>query len=77
MRDVGVLVHPEPVAAQMLGLSPRTLQRMRLEGGGPAFVQLTAQRVAYTPEALKAWLEARQFPNIAAAKIAKAKAAQA
>jgi hypothetical protein len=61
----GSLVITEAEAAKMLRLSGRTLQRMRLEGGGPAFVKLTDRRVGYTLGALAAWVNSRSVANTA------------
>lgn len=53
------IVISEPEAARRLGISPRTLQRWREEGGGPAFVRLGLRRVGYRPADLDAWVAAR------------------
>lgn len=45
-------------AARRLGLSPRTLERWRQEGTGPAYVRLGRKRTGYRPAALAAFLEA-------------------
>lgn len=45
-----------PKAASRLGLSPRTLEKWRLLGGGPPFRKL-GRRVLYDPEDLADWLE--------------------
>lgn len=45
-----------PDAALRLGLSPRTLEKHRCFGTGPAFHKLGG-RVAYTIEALDAWAQ--------------------
>jgi DNA-binding transcriptional MerR regulator len=45
-------------AATMLGLSPRTLERYRCTGFGPAFRKL-GRRVLYRPDDLEAWLAAQ------------------
>ncbi len=66
------MVYLEREAAVLLGLSARTLQRMRLEGGGPAYVQLTPQRIGYTPEALRIWLDARIVRSTAHSKNTRA-----
>lgn len=53
-------MHPvirEEKAAELLGLSPRTLQRFRVEGRGPKFVKL-GKRVFYTEEDLEAYVSA-------------------
>lgn len=48
------------------GLSGRTLQRLRLEGGGPPFVRLTPGRVGYSRRALEAWIASRTFASTSA-----------
>lgn len=53
----------ERQAAELTGLSCRTLQRYRLEGGGPAFVRLSASRVGYRRSVLDAWLASRTFTS--------------
>jgi hypothetical protein len=45
-------------AALRLGLSPRTLERNRTSGDGPAFVK-AGRRVLYRPADLDAWIAAR------------------
>jgi predicted DNA-binding transcriptional regulator AlpA len=57
----------EDEAARDLRLSKRTLQRLRLEGGGPRFVQLTEKRVGYRPADLDDWANARARASTAAA----------
>ena len=47
----------EDRAAELLGLSPRTLQRFRVEGRGPQFVKL-GKRVVYLETDLRAYVEA-------------------
>lgn len=46
-------------AATFLGLSPRTLERFRVEGRGPAFLKL-GRRVVYSRDDLVAWAEAQR-----------------
>jgi hypothetical protein len=62
----------EAEAAQRLRLSARTLQRLRLDGGGPSFVQLTpsGSRIGYTIAALDAWTAARTVGSTSAATVA-------
>lgn len=53
-------------AAQCLNLSPRTLERMRVSGGGPQFFKAgpgKRSRVLYARSALVKWLEARCFDS--------------
>ena len=47
----------EPVAAQFLGLSARTLQRFRQEGTGPQFIRMGVRRLVYSRADLVAWME--------------------
>jgi DNA-binding transcriptional MerR regulator len=44
-------------AAKQLKISPRTLERWRLEGRGPDFVRVGKRRL-YTPEALREFIAA-------------------
>lgn len=49
-----------PEAAEFLRLSPRTLERMRVQGTGPRFLKLgpgLRARVVYDLEDLLAWLQ--------------------
>jgi predicted DNA-binding transcriptional regulator AlpA len=45
-------------AAEMLCLSPRTLERLRVAGQGPKFVRM-AKCVRYRPADVEAWLTTR------------------
>jgi predicted DNA-binding transcriptional regulator AlpA len=57
--DTVAIVLGEDKAARLVGLSARTLQKLRLEGDGPRFVRLTGRRIGYTADALRAWVDAR------------------
>lgn len=49
-------------AAQFLRLSPRTLERLRVQGTGPCFLKLgpgVRARVLYDSSDLRAWIERR------------------
>lgn len=46
-------------AAEFLQLSPRTLERLRVEGRGPAFLKF-GSRVMYSREDLVKWAEAQR-----------------
>lgn len=51
-------------AAAFLRLSPRTLERFRVEGSGPRYLKAGAgkrARVLYDPEELRSWLAAFSF----------------
>lgn len=50
---------PQDLAADFLGLSPRTLERFRVEGRGPSFLKL-GRRVVYSREDLVKWAEAQR-----------------
>ena len=53
-------------AAKILKLSPRTLERMRVEGGGPKFCKAglgKRSRVLYRYHDLLDWLATRSFDN--------------
>jgi len=45
-------------AANILQLSPRTLEKMRVIGGGPRYRKL-GRRVVYSMQDLEAWADAR------------------
>lgn len=47
-----------------LGISQPTLSRHRRYGTGPAFVRLSARRVAYRRNAVEAWLNEREQPTL-------------
>ena len=63
------LIATEDEAATLLRLSPRTLQRLRVEGDGPSFVQLTGRRVGYAVAALEDWIKSRSVRSTSAASI--------
>ncbi len=46
-------------AGAFLGLSPRTLERFRVDGRGPRYLKL-GRRVAYAREDLMSWAESRR-----------------
>lgn len=49
-------------AAAFLRLSPRTLEKLRVIGGGPRFRKF-GRRVMYAVADLEAWADARSFEN--------------
>lgn len=49
-------------AAAFLRLSPRTLEKLRVIGGGPRFRKF-GRRVMYALADLEAWADARSFEN--------------
>lgn len=51
-------------AAAFLRLSPRTLERFRVEGSGPKFLKAGAgkrARVLYDPQELRTWLAGHSY----------------
>ena len=46
-------------AAEILGLSRRTLEKMRVQGRGPSFLKMGA-KVSYSKEDLQAWANANR-----------------
>lgn len=59
------LVVSERQAASMVGLGARTLQKKRLDGTGPAFVQLTERRIGYAVIELQRWISSRSVRSTA------------
>ena len=71
--------HPDALlneedTARFLAVSCRTLQRWRLEGGGPHFIRMGERRVAYRHADLTAWTNARRFNTTAEESAVAAKA---
>jgi predicted DNA-binding transcriptional regulator AlpA len=53
-----------------LGVSEPTLFRHRRDGTGPAFIRLSARRVAYRCSAVEEWLRQREQKIIGEAQVA-------
>ncbi|WP_421993962.1 helix-turn-helix transcriptional regulator [Roseococcus sp.] len=66
----------ESQAAEATGLSTRTLQRLRLEGGGAPYVRLTPGRIGYSRRALEGWIASRTFASTSAETAATAREAR-
>jgi predicted DNA-binding transcriptional regulator AlpA len=49
-----------PEAAAFVGLSPSTLEKLRVTGSGPVYEKAGAKIVVYTFEELECWLAARR-----------------
>lgn len=62
----GRLLDPEDVA-NILNMSPRTLERWRAQGRGPHFVRLSGRRVRYRNADVQRWI-ARQVRASTAAE---------
>jgi predicted DNA-binding transcriptional regulator AlpA len=54
---------PTPEAANYLGLGKSTLDKLRLTGGGPVFIQI-GKRVIYDVADLDAWVSTRKRTSI-------------
>lgn len=54
---------PEMEAADLLGLSIRTLQNWRVRGGGPRFVRISARCIRYRIADIEEWISARTCAN--------------
>lgn len=61
----------EKEAAEVLRLSPRTLQSWRVSGGGPTYRKL-GRAVRYDRAQLDAWIAARSTAHTAAAQASPA-----
>jgi len=55
-----IRVVDEPTAIMLIGVSPRTWDRMRARGETPPATRLSARRIGYRIVHLKAWLDARR-----------------
>ena len=53
----------EDQAAETLHVAPRTLQRWRVTGDGPAFCRIGPRRVAYRSSDVDAWAAGRIFAH--------------
>jgi predicted DNA-binding transcriptional regulator AlpA len=43
-------------AAELIGLSPKYMRKLRSIGGGPRFVKISPKRCMYTIEEIEAWI---------------------
>ena len=50
----------EDEAAEFLGLSPRTLQGLRVRGGGPEYIKIGSRAVRYRLRDLEEFIEGRR-----------------
>lgn len=57
---VAALAVNETVAAQMLGMSVKTLQAWRFYGKGPKYLKIEGKAVRYRPDDLKQWLDGQE-----------------
>lgn len=63
------LVLSETETAEELSLSVRTLQAMRLDGTGPAFIKLTERRIGYAVSELERWIARRTVRSTTEASV--------
>lgn len=63
MESDSTQVVRERVAAQILGVSHRTLQRWRLEGFGPPFVRIGRRAVGYRKADLTSYVDGRMVQS--------------
>ena len=61
-----MVIRSEVEAAKQLGISVRTLQRWRREGGGPRFTRLGLRRLGYQESDLQTWAQGKTFASRAA-----------
>jgi hypothetical protein len=50
-------------AALYVGLTPVTLDKLRLTGGGPPFYRVGSKRVVYDRADLEAWVRSNKFDS--------------
>ena len=61
-NDPQALLYPTEMA-ELVALSPRTLESLRVRGGGPPFVRLGSRAVRYPRGAGLAWAMSRERVN--------------
>jgi len=49
--------------ANLIGLSPRTLEGFRVRGGGPKFVKISGRTIRYRMADVRTWVEQRIVAN--------------
>lgn len=62
----GLIYLTQREVSALLRISPRTLERHRLNGTGPAYIKL-GRRVVYRREAIEAWAAVNTFTSTSAA----------
>jgi hypothetical protein len=61
MSDLdSIRVVDEPTAIMLVGVSPRTWDRLRARGETPPITRLSAHRIGYRVLDLRTWLDARR-----------------
>jgi predicted DNA-binding transcriptional regulator AlpA len=62
-----VRVVDEPTAIELVGVSPRTWDRMRARGETPPITKISDRRIGYRLVDLRAWLDAHRVAQAPAA----------
>jgi predicted DNA-binding transcriptional regulator AlpA len=62
-------------AAELLVISPATLDTWRSRGGGPTYIKASTRRILYDRRDLEAWLEARKLEKTKPRKTGSARRA--
>ena len=52
-----------PEAALRVGLTPATLEKLRVVGGGPPFYRVGPKRILYDPADLDTWVRSKKFAS--------------
>ena len=50
-------------AALRVGLTPATLEKLRVVGGGPPFYRVGPKRILYDPTDLDSWVRLKKFAS--------------
>ena len=50
-------------AALRVGLTPATLEKLRVIGGGPSFYRVGPKRILYDPADLDSWVRSKKFAS--------------
>ena len=50
-------------AAPRVGLTPATLEKLRVIGGGPPFYRVGPKRIFYDPADLDCWVRSKKFAS--------------
>ena len=58
-------VHSAKQTAELLGVCTKTLQNLRVRGGGPEYLRIGARKVGYRASAITRYLDARSFAHTA------------
>jgi predicted DNA-binding transcriptional regulator AlpA len=56
----------ERQVSEWLGISLPSLQRLRSNGAGPRFIQLSERRIGYRASAVEGWLDTRTISRVGA-----------